>query len=235
MSPPDNSPCRIDSISTRTSIVGNPERFVMRYGKAIRDYIGALIRNVHDADDVSQGLLLQVLHKGLARAAPQRGRFRDYLKAVIRNVVADWFRRRGQPIRHGIDLDTLTSRNPDAERQWLADWRGGLLDAAWTALYQHQQRNPGNWCHSVLRLAVDRPEDDSAELAARLSQRIRQPMRPDAFRKQLSRARRLFARMIVEEVRGTLAQPDPRLVEEELVELGLLSYVRPFTPARGEG
>ena len=234
MSQPDNAPSRIEGISTRMSIVGSPERFVLRYGKAIRAYIGALMSDTHDADDVTQELLLEVLRRGLARRDPGRGRFRDYLKAIIRNTVADCFRKRGLPVQQGLDLDYLAANDKPAEKQWLADWRGCILEAAWTALEAHQHAHPGNWCHTVLRLVVDHPEDDSAQLAARLSQRIGQAMRPDAFRKQVSRARSLFARFMVDEVRQTLSDPSPQQVHEELLEVGLLGYVRSELAAADE-
>jgi hypothetical protein len=82
----------------------------------------------------------------------------------------------------------------------------------------------------VLRLVLDHPEDDSEALAARVSESLGHPFRADAFRKQLSRARRLFARFLVIEVTRTLDYPTPERIEEELSELGLMRYVRRFLP-----
>jgi hypothetical protein len=234
MSQPDNAPSRIEGISTRMSVVDSPERFVLRYGKAIRAYIGALMRDAQDADDVTQELLLEVLRRGLARREPGRGRFRDYLKAIIRNSVADCFHKRGLPVQQGLDLDLVAASDKPAEKQWLADWRNCILDAAWTALEAHQHANPGNWSYTVLRLVVDHPAEDSVQLAARLSKRIGQSMRPDAFRKQVSRARHIFARLMVDEVKQTLSDPTPQQVHEELLEVGLLGYVRSELAAADE-
>jgi hypothetical protein len=234
MSQPDNAPSRIEGISTRMSIVDSPERFVLRYGKAIRAYIGALMRDAHDADDVTQELLLEVLRRGLARREPGRGRFRDYLRAIIRNTVADSYHKRGLPVQQRLDLDFLSANDKPAEKQWLSDWRNCILDAAWTALEAHEHAHAGNWCHTALRLVVDHPEEHSVQLAHRLSKRIGQPMRPDAFRKQVSRARSLFARLMVDEVRQTLSDPTPQQVHEELLEVGLLGYVRSHLAAADE-
>jgi hypothetical protein len=82
----------------------------------------------------------------------------------------------------------------------------------------------------VLRLVLDHPEDDSEALAARISDSLGHPVRADAFRKQLSRARRVFARLLVIEVTRTLDYATPEKVEEELTELGLMRYVRRFLP-----
>jgi hypothetical protein len=54
------------------------------------------------------------------------------------------------------------------------------------------------------------------------------PLSPDAYRKQLSRARRLFAQLIVNEVGETLESPTRAEVLEELAEIGLRDHVVPY-------
>jgi RNA polymerase sigma factor (sigma-70 family) len=226
---------RLDNISTRASALESPAQLVMRYGPALRRYLGAMIPHAHDADDVAQDLLLQVLHKGLARKAPGRGRFRDYLKAVARNVAHDHLRRRQLP-RADLDLGNLAEpdeRQLAAERQWLADWRGCVLELAWRALEQHEFQHPEGLAYAVLRLAAEHPDESSEQLAERLSGRLGRAVRADAYRKQLSRSRRLFARFILEEVKQTLdasSANQPARLAEELAEVGLLPYVQPFLP-----
>jgi DNA-directed RNA polymerase specialized sigma24 family protein len=223
---------RIDNISTRNSVFSDPARFATRYGTALRRYIGALVRDAHDADDVSQSLLLAIFAKGLARKAPQRGRFRDYLKAVARNSARTYLAGKRRAARGRTDLDELPAAGAESEmdRQWLADWRACVLEAAWTALELHQYGRPDNFCHAVLRLTADHPKENSTRLAERLAAQVGRPVRPDAFRKQLSRARRLFAVLVWNEVGRTLADPAPAHVSDELGELGLLCYVRDFLP-----
>ena len=232
MTGPEPGAGRIEDISTRASALSNPAKLVMRYGAALRRYLGALIRDAHDADDVSQDLLLQVLHKGLARQAPGRGRFRDYLKAVARNVALDHLRKR-RPHAQAIDLDNLcvpAERVGAAERQWLADWRACALQMAWKGLELQEYKRPESCCHAVLRLAAEHPDESSEQLAARLTDRLGRAVRADAYRKQLSRSRRLFAQLILDEVRQTLDDASPERIEEELIEVGLMPYVRPYLP-----
>jgi RNA polymerase sigma-70 factor (ECF subfamily) len=81
-----------------------------------------------------------------------------------------------------------------------------------------------------LRLAIKSPQENSAQLAAQLSERLGRSVRPEAFRQQLSRARRRFARLVLEEVRRTLEEPSPERLIEELTEVGLMAYVRPYLP-----
>ena len=54
---------------------------------------------------------------------------------------------------------------------------------------------------------------------------------PEAFRKQVSRARRLFAELLVAETARTLDNPTPLAVEEELIDIGVMKYVKAFLPA----
>ncbi len=79
-------------------------------------------------------------------------------------------------------------------------------------------------------MIVEHPKDDTKKLAARTSAQIGRPIRAEAFRKQVSRARRMLARLIVREVEQTLDQPTPEHVKDELVELALWHYVRDYLP-----
>jgi hypothetical protein len=96
---------------------------------------------------------------------------------------------------------------------------------------------------TVLRLAADHPDESSAALAGRASARAGRTVSVDVFRKQLSRARRRFAQLLVNEIGETLDEGvSAEDVVEELCDLGLLEHVRDFLPepfrgatARGEG
>src|SRR5262249_49698889 len=93
-------------------------------------------------------------------------------------------------------------------------------------LESKQRRSPGNWHYTVLKLTMDQPDADSKALAGQVP--ARPPLSVVAFRKQLSRARRAFARALVDEVERTLETPTPEAVMEELAGVGLLEYVRPY-------
>ena len=108
-----------------------------------------------------------------------------------------------------------------------------MLEKAWRGLERHQRAAKGNLCHTVLRLTADHPDEDSDRLAARAARLSGRPLTPEAFRKQLSRARRLFAGLIVAEVSRTLDDPTPEHVREELADLGLLESLRDYLPGPG--
>ncbi len=225
----------LDRISTQWSSLSDPQQFILRYATAIRSYLDALLKNPHDAEEVQQEFLMRVVQHGFGRVSPDRGRFRDYLKIAVRNAALTRLRRKkeatfGDPAVHGL-ADSEPTPQAAAEDQWLADWRSCLLSRAWRRLEGHQRRSPGNLGHTVLRAAVEHPEDDSRTLANRVSAATGRPLKPEAFRKQLSRARHLFAEFLVEEVALTLDEQTPEGVEEELVDIGLMEYVRDFLPS----
>src|SRR5262249_34949919 len=84
----DDTPPKLtlSQISTNWREIHDPLWFMLTYGPAVRAYLLAILRDDHEADDALQDLLLQVTQQGLRTANPERGRFRDYLKAVVRNA-----------------------------------------------------------------------------------------------------------------------------------------------------
>lgn len=222
---------RLDQISTRWHVVRDPAQFLLRYGMAVRRYLGALLKNPDDVDEVLQDFLARGIERGFVRTEALRGRFRDYLKATVRNAALSHLRKH-KPVQGELALLELAAPDaePGADRQWEAEWRKCVLERAWQGLESHERRAPGNLHHTVLRLTVEHPDEDSKGLAERASQLAGKPLRADAFRKQVSRARRLFAELLITEVGQTLDEATPEQVEEELADLGLMEYVKDFLP-----
>ncbi len=223
----------LDQIETDWSIVHEPAQLVMCYATAIQKYFAAIIKDPHDAEEAAQDFFLWVSQNGLPRAKRDRGRFRDYLKTVVRNAALNYLHRKRPPKHADFDLLHLLPDNtqPIPDQEWLSQWRQCLLNRVWKRLKKHEQKSPNNLCYTVLRLCALHPGEDSKTRAARLTQSSSHPLRAEAFRKQVSRARRLLAELLVEEIVKTLDNPLPERVEEELVDLGLMVYVRDFLPA----
>jgi RNA polymerase sigma-70 factor (ECF subfamily) len=219
----------LDLITTHWSTLRDSNRFLIRYAQAVRSYVLALVGNAEDADDVAHDFFVRVVERGFERADPDRGRFRDYLKIAVRNAALSHLRRKQRQPR---TLEALECRVPDpecaADREWLRQWQACVLERAWRALERHQRGSPDNLCHTVLRVHVDHPEDDSQALADRAAAASGRPLSPDAYRKQLSRARRRFAQLVVDEVVQTLHCPTSDEILEELAEIGLLDHVVPY-------
>jgi Sigma-70 region 2 len=216
---------RVDEITTDWEIVRDPPRFVLRYAPAIQGYVRVLIKDRHDAEEVAQDFFLRVTQKCFAHTRKEGGRFRDYLKTAVRNAALSFLNRH----RGSKPLHSSSPQIPaGAEHVWLAEWRRCLLDRAWLALEKHQRQAPGNLFHTVLTMMVENPRDDANTLAARTSRLIGRPLRAEAFRKQVSRARCMLAKLLFDEVARTLHNPTPKQIEEELRELALWEYVRRY-------
>lgn len=222
----------LEQISTYWPLISNPLQFVMRYAPAIRKYVSAIVKQRADADDVTQEFLTRVFEKGFCPTNVSRGRFRDYLKAAVRYVSLSVLRQRRLVELDDAMLESLiTKPDDDADSQWDTQWRECLLDRAWQLLELHQHETVGNLFFTTLRMTVDFPDEDSEALAARVSMKLGKPYRADAFRQQLRRARKEFARLIVAEIKNTLHDPQPADIEHELLSLGLMPYVRDYLTA----
>src|SRR3954466_3601502 len=100
-------PPGLKQISTHWPLITDPAQFVLRYAPAIRQYLVALLRNAHEADDVTQEFLLRGLLRGFVRTTHLRGRFRDYLKTAVRNAALSHLSRRADRGARGPDPDHL--------------------------------------------------------------------------------------------------------------------------------
>jgi RNA polymerase sigma-70 factor (ECF subfamily) len=129
-----------------------------------------------------------------------------------------------------MDVNLAASRAEEADAAWDETWRVTALENTWAALQNYERTHRGSVAHTVLSLRVDHPDDDSPQQAERLSKAIGKTVNAAAARQQLHRARLRFAQLLLEEIARSLDQPTPDRVQEELVTLGLMEYVREFLP-----
>jgi RNA polymerase sigma-70 factor (ECF subfamily) len=197
-------------------------QLMMRYsGAAYRYLLGA----VHDADtasDLCQEFAVRFLRGDFHRADPERGRFRDYLKSALINLVNDYHRRRkADPRPLPADAQGAPQSNAPSEADFLAGWREELLDLTWKALYQ---ANPTY--HAALLLRIESPDMPSPQMAEALTASLGKPMTSENVRKTLQRAHERFADLLVEQVADSLAGASPTEIKLELQTLDLLRYCR---------
>jgi hypothetical protein len=220
---------RFDQISTQLHLLRCPNGLVLRYRKAIRQYLGALLRDEHDADDVAQSLVQDMLQGKFTRWDSARGRFRDYLKKAVRNAALAFLRKKKRhPDATLHEASRCSHETPEAV--WAVGWRNALLEAALNALRDYQEKHPGNVFYTVLRLRILGPREHSEQLAARLAAQTGRPFTADNVRKQFERARRLFAGLLLREVKSLMPDSGPEQIQEELLDLGLSAYLRDFLP-----
>src|SRR5262245_26787031 len=146
--PPPEPGSRLDNISTQHSLLREAQQpspasgvaarqaLVMRYNRAVRRYLGALLRDEQDADEVAQEVVLKMLRGDFAGVKPERGRFRAYLKMAARSTALSYLSRKQRAPAPRDDLD-LQAPDGAGEEQWLAGWRKSLLGAALQALRAH--------------------------------------------------------------------------------------------------
>lgn len=207
-------------------------RLLLRYGTPAYRYLLAAVRDEEAAEELFQEFALRFVRGDFHRADPGRGRFRQFLKTALINLVHDHRRkatRRGPVPLADAGLDPADSSEPEPggeeDERFVALWRAELLDRAWKSLADFETRS-GQLLHTVLRDRTDHPDDKAPEIAVRLSAHLGREVSPEWVRKRLFLAREKFTDLIVEEVAASLESPTPEAIEDELIELGLLDRCR---------
>ncbi len=229
---------RFDTLETLWTLVrrahgGTPELaadarrlLLQRYRGAAYRYLLAAVRDPDAAEELSQEFALKFLRGDFHHAHPDRGRFRDYLRAALSHLVKGHGRRAARrPESLADDPPAPEAEAAGEDAALLAAWREALLVQAWDGL-ERAERRTGAPVHTVLRYRVDHRELSSAELAERLSARLGRPLTTLAVRQALHRAREKFAECLVEAVAQSLDRPTREELLDELAELNLLSYCR---------
>ena len=239
---------RIEAIETQWSMVRRAHQgtlvsggeakqtLVMRYASSIKSYVRAMTGSEHEADELSQDVMVRILQGDFAGADPNRGRFRDLLKVAVRNMVKNHWAKQNR--RKTVDWEVDEAEQAaggtedDPQDPWLPTWRHNLLEHAWNRLEQFQAERPGNIAYTLLKLRSEFPQDDSPTLAQRLSDSIGKEVRPDTTRQNLRRARLRFAEFLVEEIAEGLDSAEPARIQEELIALGLYESIRDVLPEK---
>ncbi len=222
---------------------------LVRYHQAVFQYLKNELRDPHVAGKLFSNFALRILEvdKFLKRADPERGRFRDYLKAVLRRMIADHYReqqrehKKQQPLVPGSDQEPADSFSApeDEDQRFLGMWRQEIINQAWKAL-EVVEKKTGQPYASFLRYHVDHPGCRSAQIAEHFSSRGGKKLSAAAVRQNIHRAREQFGDLLVQEVARSLRSAGAEKisrerVEHELIELSLLfSYCKTalerFTP-----
>lgn len=229
---------RIDAISTRWSILRlahgtHPDTtkarqmLVLRYSSAIRRYVGAIVRQGEDADELSQEVVLRLMRGDFAGADPTKGRFRDFLKMAVRNMIHNHWTKSARRLTEVLASDPLSFDN-EKDQAWLGVWQKSIIDHALESCKDDECRSGS---YTLLKLRMEFPDATSDELAEKLSARLNTIIKPDACRQMLRRARFKLAEALVEEIKNGLDDESPARVLDELAALGLYEHVKDFLPA----
>jgi RNA polymerase sigma-70 factor (ECF subfamily) len=180
---------------------------VARYRPAVVAFARKRGLDAATAEDVAQETLLQIFEGGvLAKADPERGRFRSLVAAVARNVVGSHFERTHAKKRGGgarpvpLDADALAREpsDPEFDRAWAA----GIVAAALDRL---ERENP-DYFSAIRSFLLE--EKSRSEAAAELGKT------EDSVRNLVSRGKAKLARILRDEIEGYAASNEE--LEEEL-------------------
>ncbi len=238
----DRDPQRLSQISTAWTLLAqardraeDPEArawaaLIERYHEAAYRYLAAVAGDPDVAAELFQEFAVRFLRGDFGGADRSRGRFRDYLKASLRHLVAEYRRRDARrpegplgPVEPASPPEEVV---PAEDEEFLAAWRKALLDRAWRVLEAGQ--NGGAPYYAALRAHTDRPELTSVQLAEHLTAALgpTEPFTDAGVRKLLQRAREAFTDLLVGEVATSVPTRDRDRLEQELIDLGFHGYCR---------
>ena len=207
-------------------------RFMERYHGAVYRYFFTALRDPDAAQELFQQFAERFVRGDFKNFDPRKGRFRDYVRVALINMIRDY--RRRQASRQHVDIDNIVVADNTANRQvesldaeFINSWRDELLNRTWEALRQEQRRG-GVPFHVVLERSVQNPGLTSAELATELNTDLapEKPLSDALVRKTLQLAREQFADLLVEEVACSLGDHTVEQLEQELIDLELIGYCR---------
>lgn len=207
------------------------EEMIHRYHGAIYRYFLGAVRDADTADELFQEFALRFARGGFRNADPGKGRFRDFLRTVLINLIHDYGRMKKRRMESlstdqaesAVDL----SHGINLEDSFVASWRDEILDRAWRRLAELEARE-GQPYHTILRYRSENPEARSGEIALAMTEQL-QPANPFSevgIRKLLQRAREQFSDGLIEEIGLSVSSTDLSKIEAELIDLELLAYCK---------
>ena len=193
------------------------ESLCRRYWYPLYTFIRRQGRDHHEAEDCTQEFLAQLLAAdGLQRARPERGRFRTFLLAGLRNFLTSEWRSR-QAAKRGGGLTPLSlAPGPDGqvcaepedtsltpEQAFDRTWALGMIDRAVDELRTEYRRSGREAVFNVLAPLVwgNTSSESLAQQAAQAQ------MKAEAFSVALHRARRRLGERLRAMVAETVATP----------------------------
>jgi RNA polymerase sigma-70 factor (ECF subfamily) len=236
-------PARLSQISTQWTLIFEASRgsgdavkaaqaeVLERYCGSIYRYALKVLREADLAEEACQEFALRFVRGDFRHADPAKGRFRDYVKTAVIHLLNE-FRRREQDRRRALALESgVAAAVPtpppveagDSEFQQI--WRKELLNRAWHEM-ERQQPASGPPYHAALRIKADQPDLTAADLADRLRDAGKGTYGASGMRQVLHRARELFADRLLDEVARSVMSEDRHILNEEVIDLDLLTYCR---------
>ena len=202
---------------------GQDNSEISRYWRAVYCYILNLVRQPEKAEELTGRFLERFVEGRFFKLFDSgKGRFRDYLKSCLRNLVTDYLRAEKKEREHWhplpADDNLLVSKEQVvmAEENFDSVLGEDCLARAWKGLFQLQERSKTPFA-TVLEFKSKHPEVRSDAMAAQLNQQLGTDWTGSYLRKILERARDQFAGLLIDEVLKSLPLGEKDRLEEELI------------------
>src|SRR4051812_17369706 len=176
---------------------------MQRYRPAVFRYLLACLGDQDAADELCQEFSFRFVRGDFRNANPEKGRFRNLLKAALYHLIVDYQKRKQRAMPHlapdAPEPAADSGSTMDSDRQFLAAWRADLLNKTWDALLQEEKRT-NRPLHTVLHFRAEHPDLRSAQMAELLGEQMHKRLTPEWVRKWLHGAREKFADLLLMEV-----------------------------------
>ena len=149
---------------------------------------------------------------------------------MLHRLIIDHFRtKKLQSLPPG---DLLDWSRPDEDFDRV--WREAVINRVWSRLETYQATTPKNRYATVLQLRRDYPKASIEEISEKLGEMTRTQVRPEAFRKNLQRARAKFIDLLIQELRETIHSTKTEDIEAEIFDSGLGHLYRRYSTTTEE-
>ncbi len=180
-----------------------------------------------DAADITQGFFAQLIERqGLSKIAPEKGRFRTFLLASLKNFIRN-DRRHNATLKRGGGVSTYSLSDQDmesryqdyavdsstAEDEFERDWVESLLAAVISRLRSDYEKAGRIELFNALNayLVADETRLPQSDLAAQLGLSV------PAVKMSIYRMRKRYAELVRAEIAATVSSPED--IDDELNRL----------------
>ncbi len=167
-------------------------QLLIHYSDAVYQYLLGAVRDVHVADDLAQEFAVRFLRGDFLTANPRRGRFRDFVKRSLSNLVSDHYRLLK---RERDSLRRIVPRQPteaQLDGEFDESWKRELLKRSWSQLQDFENSSGTPYC-IVLKLKAEHPDLSTDQLIDRLAEQTgTDRITTGSFRQTPHRARGKF-------------------------------------------
>jgi RNA polymerase sigma factor (sigma-70 family) len=212
---------------------------IVRYSEAVYRYLCAKLADTNAAAEIFSRFAERLLeiHPFLQRANREKGRFRDYLKAILQRMVIDYHRenqrdrKRHRPIVIGAESEPADNwAPPEDDADFRQAWKDELMNQAWKSLQSHEEAT-GKPYYSLVQYKATHDEARSEEMARVFSEKLGREFTAENIRKLLQRGKEMLDELLVEEVARSLRRTERETlttaqIEDELMSLGLFNRHR---------